>query len=956
MKNKKLLGLLIGLVCIVVCVALLLTFCGRNGDNENPSETVGQQNGPTEGENTDHSEPEETQPDITEPDATQPDATDPEETEPEETQPSGGSTGPSVNTGTGGGYDPGASQPTEPEDATEPEIVVPAAGSENNAYAEQIKETSGSFTTVKIPAGAQMHYRLKTPGSFLRVEDADAAVLYNETVYQAENGVLEIPLPADDTQAMVLSFANKSAEEKAFTVEIRDALGSQTNPILIESVADIQTSLEAGDSDGVYYSWTADQSGVLNITLGSVECADGVADAVITVNGETVRLSEQNGRAQIPVNQSDAVSIQVLTGENADGIHPAAQIQLKGYVALVVELTVSQIPAEIETVTVPAQQSVIYRISGIRGKILKISDESFRVVFDGVVYSADENGLITVKIPAGNKAVEIELFNEASEAKATVFQFGYSLGHPQNPHILTELGELEAAIPADQDGYYYSYTAPASGEVSFVVWTLPEQENAKTDIILTNSTTGQSAGLWYTDDAGQPAQKDDVSVNVNQGDEISIRVSVTDDAGKNLDASLVIYGELYGSEEMPILVEYPGFTAYVPAGETLYYQCFNMSGLYLTVSGTNVQIGHNGSIYTPENGEVTFTVVAEGRNPALFAITNTGTAAGVYEAVFTYPVGHTQNPDALLLGTNTLTQAAGAADYYYTFTAPRAGTVTLTFDANAQWLYAVDNLTQGVYGDTQWSDSDPLVAQMTVQVSAKDVILVRVNTYDTANMFETPAGTVQFDVKYVSGPVAISALAMPTNTTLLAGEYGLYTGQFYDYVLSIANARKLVVYFDGKAYYADSQGEIKVEFPASDGNGTQADLEFTVQNTDTASTTRSMMFSTKEQGSKENPATLQYGPNTMTQTQHNGADYYYTFTATAAGRFTVTFDADADWIYQLTNTTRNQTSGWQISSMGRNSFTVTVRNGDVIELIVNTFDPKTGNSPEGTVEFTVSPA
>lgn len=954
MKNKKLLGLLIGLVCMAVCTSMLLAGCRGNEEIEDtkPSETVGGEvNDPTQGQVT---EPDVTQP--TEPEETEPEETEPEETDPEETQPSGGSTGPSLNTGTGGGYDPGASQPTEPENATEPEIVVPAAGSENNAYTEQIKDPSGSFTTVKIPAGTQMYYRLKTSGSFLRVEDADAAVLYNETVYEAENGVLEIPLPADDTQTIVLSFAHKSAEEKAFTVEIWDALGSQTNPILIDSISDIQTSLEAGDSDGVYYSWTADQSGVLNIALGDVECENGTVDAVITVNGKEVKLSEQDGQAQIPVTQGDDVSIQVLTLENADGSHPAAQVQVKGYVTLIVELTVSAVPAEIESVTVPAGQSVIYRISGIRGKNLTINDGSFRVLFDGTVYTADENGVITVKIPAGNKAVELELFNDAAEASAAMLHFGYGAGHPLNPQVLTQLGELETAVPADQDGYYYSYTALSSGVVTFQIWTAPERADLIADIVLTNKTSGESACLQDTDEAGQPVTNDTASVVVTKGDELQIKVSVANVVGMNVEASLVIYGELYGSEEMPITVEYPGFTAYVPAGETLYYQCFNMSGLYLTVSGTNVQVAHNGSTYTPEGGKVTFTVVAEGRNPALFAITNTGTEAGVYEAVFTYPIGHAQNPDALKLGTNTLTQPAGAGDYYYTFTAPRAGSITVTFDANAQWLYAVDNLTQGIYGDTQWSDSDPLVTQTTVEVKARDVIQLRVNTYDTANAFETPAGTVSFDVKYVSGPTKITSLGMPSNTTLMAGEYGLYTGQFYDHILSIANAKKLVVHFGGTDYYADAQGEIRVEFPTSDGSGTQADLEFTVENTDAAAVTRSMLFSTKEQGSKENPATLQYGPNVMTQTQNNGADYYYTFTATAAGRFTVTFDADADWIYQLTNTTRNQTSGWQMSSMGRNSFTVTVRKGDVIELIVNTFDPRTGGSPEGTVEFTVSPA
>lgn len=951
MKNKKLLRLLVGLICIAVCTSVFLAACKDSGDDEGekPSETTQQQD-PTEGEATTPAvtDPEPTEPGATELEETQPEETEPEETEPEETQPSGGSSGPSVNTGTGGGYNPGTSDPTEPENATEPPITVPAAGSETNAYSEQVKESTGSFNTVSIPAGQGMYYRLKTPGTFLRIENADVSVVYNGTTYEPVEGVVEITLPADDSQAIALQLVNKSGEEKAFCVNIQDALGSETNPIILESIASIQASLEAGDADGVYYKWIADQTGVLNIALSGEE-----ADAVITVAGESVQLSEQDGQVQIPVNAGDEVIIQVLTTEESG--HPAAQVQISAYVAVIVDLTVSEVPAEVETVTVPGKQSVIYRISGIRGKTLKISDSSFRVLFDGTVYSADENGVITVKIPTGSSRVELELFNDAEEAKATVFAIGYSLGHELNPQILTELGELTTEVSSDQNGYYYKYTAPSAGVVTFQVWTEPEQTNAISDIVITNNTTDESCGLW-AEVEGENVNQGTVSVIVNQGDELTIVVSVKNASGSNLDASLVIYGELYGSEALPIQVLYPGFTAYVPAGETLYYEGYNLNGMIFTATGENVQIFHNGVDYTPENGEISFVIVASGRMPAVFAISNTGTENGAYEVGFTYPIGHSQNPDQLLLGTNTLTQETGATDYYYTFTAPKAGTITLTFDSAAQWLYAVDNLTQGVYGDTQWSDSDPQVAETTITVKAKDVIQVRVNTYDAANMFETPAGTVVFTVKYVSGPTRITSLTMPTNANLASGEYGAYTGQFYDHVLTISNARMLVVHFAGNAYYADASGEIKVEFPASDGSGTQPDLEYTVQNTDTVSITRSMVFSTKNVGSLENPAPLQYGPNVMTQTQNNGADYYYTFTVTANGRFTITFDPDSDWIYQLKNLTRNQDSGLQISSMGRYTYTMTVRKGDVLQLMVNTFDPQTGGSPIGTVEFSVSPA
>lgn len=935
MKNNKLLGLLTGLLCISLCLALMLTACRiEKDDPEDQNPTVGEElSDPTQGKPSadEPTQPEQTQPEQTQPEVTEPEATQPEETQPEETQPSGGSSTPSVNTGTGGGYDPGASQPTEPEDATEPEIVVPEPGSEKNAYAEYIAE-SGSFTTVKIPAGQGMYYRLKTPGSFLRVEDSDAAVIVGETTYEAVDGVVKIALPADGSQAVSLVFVNQNAEDKAFGVEVLGALGAQSNPIEIDSIADIQAALEEGDSDGIFYRWNADQSGILKL-------ASDTAEVVVTVNGETAKLSESDGSIQLPVSEGDEVVIQVLAYANEDGTYPAIQAQVSGYVAVIVELTVSQVPAQIESVTVLANQSVIYRITGIRSKVFKIQDADYQVAFDGQLYSADADGVIAVSIPAGTGITELELFNNGAEAKPVMMEFGYPLGHILNPHSLTALGDLELAIPAEQYGYYYTYTAPTSGIVTFQIWTAPEAEEAKTDIVITNATSGESAGLWNGD-----VQNDTVSVVVTAGDELTIRVTVVDSANKSMDASLAIYGELYGSEELPINVAYPGFTAHVPVGETLYYEGYNIGGLILSMNGENVTISHNGESYTPDGSQVSFGVVTEGRSPARFAITNTGSALASYEVVFTYPVGHAENPAALALGENSLTQAAGASDYYHAFTAPRAGTVTVAFDSSAQWVYAVDNVTQGIYGDTQWSDSDPMQPQTTVSVKAGDKIVLRVNTYDTANMFENPAGTVTFAVSYISGPTTVSNVQNGTTLTLMKGEGGLITGDFYGYTLVIDNARNAMVEYDGVLYMPNQTGSIMVEFPKT---GTDA-LECIVYNGAASQLNYAVRFATGELGTAANPETLTMGSHSVSFSSGDDA-YYFKYVAEARGTLVFTFETDVDGWYLINNNILRYTT-----TPGQNTYRLAVREGMVVSLSVCTFDPTDYRGvPEGTIDFTV---
>ena len=942
MKNKKLMGFLIALVCMLLCSALVLTGCREDVDD--PTETVGSQTqAPTVGENT---EPEETQPEPTQPEETEPtepEETENEETEPEETEGTGSSTGSNTNTGTGGGYDPGTSDPTEPEDATEPEIVVPTAGSENNAYAEYVPEGTGTFTTVTIPAGQTMYYRLKTPGSFLRVEDEDAKILTNDGEYVAENGVLEMALPADGSQTIAFAIVNQNAEDKAFAVEVRDVVGSKSNPIVLDSIADVQAALEAGDADGVYYGWIADRSGVLKMTLDRVQCADGTAYAVVTVNNNEVRLSEGD-EAAIAVSQGDEVLIQVVAEENADGSYGAAQMQLGGYVAVTVDLEVSEIPFEIESVTVGGNQSVIYRITGNSRKSFKITDGDFVVVYDAVVYSPNEQGVIEFNLPGGKSAAEVELINQTPDAKTTQLYFDYPMGHQQNPHSLTALGSMIVEIPDDLEGYYYSLTAKTAGMVTFQIWTYPEIENVKTDIQITNETSGKTATLWTEDENGEAVENATVSVPVNAGDEVTVFVSVTDIFGYAVYTELEIYGELYGTEELPIIIEYPGFTAYVPAGETLYYEGYNMADLILSMIGTDAQIGHNGNIYTADNGLIRFDVVAQGRNPARFAITNLGSEDAVYEVAFAYPVGHSENPDTLLLGVNTVVCDAGQYDYCYNFKAPRAGTLTLIFDSNAQWVYTVDNLTQGVYGDTQWSDSDPLMSEVTLTVKANDQIQIRVNTYDADNMFESPAGSVVFEAKYITGPTTIRNTDTITYATLIPGEGAAYTGNFYGLMLKVSGAKNAAVEYDGVLYTANATGNITVKFPAS-GTG---NLQYVIYNTGTEQSTMTMQFSSGEVGTTANPETISTGSYSMVQDEVGGAVYYYEIMVETTGTMIFTFETDVDAFYMINNSVLRYTN------MGQNTYRMYVRAGQVISLAVNTYDQNNPRvSPEGVVDFTI---
>ena len=110
----------------------------------------------------------------------------------------------------------------------------------------------------------------------------------------------------------------------------------------------------------------------------------------------------------------------------------------------------------------------------------------------------------------------------------------------------------------------------------------------------------------------------------------------------------------------------PDFTATVtvPAGKTMYFTASNVGGMEMTINGENKGV-----------------CVAAPRQPYAWSITNDGAEDAEYVITVAFPVGHQMNPEVieeLAYSSFDVEQAAGDIDgYFYTYTAPAAGTVTL---------------------------------------------------------------------------------------------------------------------------------------------------------------------------------------------------------------------------------------------------------------------------------------
>ena len=272
---------------------------------------------------------------------------------------------------------------------------------------------------------------------------------------------------------------------------------------------------------------------------------------------------------------------------------------------------------------------------------------------------------------------------------------------------------------------------------------------------------------WVVEKAGELtvnyyADLDDttgITVEVN-GEDAGLMEAMAVEAGQtvevwvtseDIEATVTVYAmvtEPAGTEGNPIFLG--DIKTTVENAGTLYYVCY-FSGCDLTISGADFTVIYNGETLTPANGVVSITLPAVfgWPMPTNFAIVGDGEF--VVEAV--YPAGSSENPAELLIDEQVISVEAGTQGYYFTWTAEEDGVLSVYVECVNGWTYVLNNMTAYKYGETQWSDSDPVVNPGTVEVSAGDEVQLIVNTYDPADMWNAPAGDVVVVASFEAGTI-----------------------------------------------------------------------------------------------------------------------------------------------------------------------------------------------------------
>lgn len=818
--------------------------------------------------------------------------------------------------------------------------MTEAAVSGYEAYVHALTEDQlpTSVESEKISAGNSLFYLISgIDGNMLQITGQNLAVSYDgESCAPNEGGAVELKIAGDK----LIRISNTGNEEAVYTLSFDYALGHEKKPEALTALGQLDVVAEKGS---YYYSYTAAADGKVIFTTESDD-----VDIILTntVSNEKACLwntdeNEEPVKADyvaIPVLAGEQVQIQVVSKEQV-----AIEAQITGFEAIVLEILAEQLPGVFETVEVAAGETVSYEITGACGDILELDVTDSVVTVNGTVCEPDEAGHIQVQLgELIDAAALLQITNNAEQEQKYELHISFPVGHRNNPEALTELGEFTAAVKAGTEGYFYAFTAQKAGQLALNLWQMPE--DTLTDVILTNSRTEESVSLWAEVD-GEFVFNYSTALLAMPGDVITVQVTITalDDASVCIDGEAVLYSAFCGGEDSPIEVQFPGFTAQIPAGDTLYYQGYNLSELLLSVSG-DAAITYDGNTYEAVDGVASCLLMSPGRMPAVFAITNTGSEVASYDVQFLYPVGHSQNPDTLLLGTNTVNKVLeGLSDHIYTYVAPKDGTLKLTFDAAAQWVYAVDNVDQGIYGESCYSNDDPQICETQLQVAAGDTIQIRVNTYDAQNPGINPAGTVSFTAGLYTGPVEIEDISAPYQLEMLAGETVKVTANVFGQQLKIVDAQNLTLICGNETYTADENGTLQLTFPAN--NGDAEVLEFTVHNGSGADKTFTMLFG-EQKGTADNPDTFIMGTN-VAVCDAGGDGYHYTFTAEKAGKLLLTLSEGYTWKIKY---------GSRVYNSDRyKSLNLSLTAGKTIEIIIFTYDSSNPNEvPAGSVEFTAT--
>ena len=189
-----------------------------------------------------------------------------------------------------------------------------------------------------VQAGSALYYEIfKISGMILEIHTESMWVEYEGKKYYPENGIVSMEVFSPDPYTPVnLVIGNDGNKDQVFHAYLSFPLGTNGNPIVL-TPGFFTTNVEKGNDQGVWYTYTAEQTGT--IRLGCMGATDGVGlmyavyniatYTYVTSDYETLTDPETGERyILVAVSAGDVLQITVGTLPDEEYQYPAAQIEM----------------------------------------------------------------------------------------------------------------------------------------------------------------------------------------------------------------------------------------------------------------------------------------------------------------------------------------------------------------------------------------------------------------------------------------------------------------------------------------------------------------------------------------------------------------------------------------------------------------------------------------------------
>ena len=594
---------------------------------------------------------------------------------------------------------------------------------EASEYFFQWTATANGTLEIKV-AGENWFYTLSTDDAYMNV----ASVWEDdpETSWDDSSDTITVTVTAGEEISFMLGTLASDYTQPASSITV----SASFTAVEAKQLTLGKNTVAVGAGATSQFTWTASESGLLAITMTASNWSYAINGGQTYTSGQEKPVNMQ----VVKVAAGDVVNVVIGTADNA-----AATVTFKA--AFCQGTQDSPIYVDFNAVGTDRYSAMNVLLPATGTYVMSAWAGSPQILLVDSVLTT----VTTTSDPLDFYTVPTFEVTVTDASQPCLLELTYPLGYYYNPQEIVA-GDKDTMMAETNQVTVPGYTATGGPGNYYLEWVASQDsllalnmlgENWYASFLVYDENNNKVYDSDLTSDAAFLVTVEVLALKAGE----RVLVIMTNPSSNPLDVSFTAYAAA-GTADDPVLLSFDwnddgngaALNATLPVGEYV-YGFMGDATMVLTANDEDTSITAGNRMMGVPNS---------------FTINNTEEDPYIYELVLSYPVGHASNPDTLVMGENTADIAAGTQGYYYTWTATADGTLTITMPAG-NWYYTINNMTTYIYGESQYSNSDPVVNPAVIEVKAGNVIEIIVNTYDPMNPYNAPAGTLVITADFDDG-------------------------------------------------------------------------------------------------------------------------------------------------------------------------------------------------------------